>query len=112
MILLHKTRLSFYLEYCLEYRRPYLKLAEHLPKVQTGLYLVEYELFDDFRPRQLMFQGKLIEGCIDIVGEYKVVLLLVGRILSRLSGTPTPLDFGNVELFFTCGRVVTVEKVQ
>ena len=54
-----------------------LKLPEGL-KVQAGLCLVEYELLEDFRPRQLMPLGKLIEGGVDIVGEYKVVLLFVG----------------------------------
>ncbi|MNJ74746.1 hypothetical protein D3C77_717270 [compost metagenome] len=59
-----------------------------------------------------MFLSKFIEGGDDIVVEYKVVLLLVGRILSRLSGAPTPFDFENVELLFTLGRVMAVEKFQ
>ena len=56
--------------------------------------------------------GKLVEGGIDIVGEYKIVLLLSGRILPCLSSAPPPLYFGNEELFFTWGNVSKVEKVQ
>lgn len=57
-----------------------------------------------------MFLSKFNEGGVDIVVEYKIVLLLVGRILSRLSGAPTPFDFENVELLFTLGRVMAVEN--
>jgi len=78
--------------------------------VQAGLCLVDNEPIEDFRPGQLMPLGKFIEGGVDIVGEYKVVLLLVGRVLSRLSGAPPPLDFGNVELPFTWGRIAAVKS--
>ena len=62
--------------------------------------LTQYELLKNFRPRQLMLFGKLIEGGVDVVVKHKVVLLLVGSVHSRLLRAPASLDLLHVELFF------------